>query len=98
MLINSVVQTEARRNEEMIRQYEALIDVLPKGSLICRKKEYYYLKYREGDKIRDEYIGKDPNIISDIQDKLSLRRHYAQMLSALKQEQKVIHRILEELV
>lgn len=98
MLIKSVVQTEEQRNEEMIRQYEALIDVLPKGSLICRKNEYYYLKYREGDKIRDEYIGKDPDTVSDIQEKLSLRRHYTQMLSALKQEQKVIHKMLEGLV
>ena len=60
MLIQSVVKREANRNEEMIRQYECLIQELPRGSLICRKGEYYYLKYRDGDKIIDEYIGKDP--------------------------------------
>lgn len=95
MLIQSVVQNEADRNESMIRQYEALIAELPRGSLICRKKEYYYLKYREGGKIHDEYIGKDPEVVADIRNKLEQRRHYTEMLAALKQEQKAIQKILE---
>lgn len=97
MLIQSVVQNEADRNEKMIRQYEDLIRDLPRGSLICRKKEYYYLKYREDGKIHDEYIGKDPEIVADIRNKLEQRKHYTQMLSALKQEQKAIQKILEGL-
>lgn len=95
MLIQSVVQNEAERNKNMIRQYEALIAELPRGSLICRKKEYYYLKYREGGKIHDEYIGKDPEVIADIRTKLEQRKHYTEMLVALKQEQKAIQKILE---
>ena len=46
MLINSVVKNEAIRNKQMIEQYEEMIKDLPRGSLICRKNEYYYLKYR----------------------------------------------------
>lgn len=33
----------------------SLLSNLPRGSLICRKKEYYYLKYRENGKIYDKY-------------------------------------------
>lgn len=98
MLIQSVVQNEAERNENMIRQYEALMEELPRGSLICRKQEYYYLKYREGGKVQDKYIGKDPETVADIRRKLELRRHYADMLAALKQEQKAIQKILEGFV
>lgn len=97
MLINSVIEKEALRNEEMIRQYEDLIASLPKGSLICRKNEYYYLKYREDGKLHDEYIGKEPDVISSVREQLEQRRHYTKMLSALKQEQKAIHKILEGL-
>lgn len=97
MLIQSVVQNEAARNEKMIQQYENLLSNLPRGSLICRKKEYYYLKYRENGKIYDKYIGKDPEVVSDIRIKLEQRKHYTQMLSALKQEQKAIQKILEGL-
>lgn len=95
MLIQSVVQKEAERNQNMICQYEALIEELPRGSLICRKNEYYYLKYREGTKVHDVYIGKDPEVVADIRSKLELRKHYMEMLSALKQEQKAIQRIME---
>ena len=95
MLIQSVVQNEANRNENMIRQYEALIETLPRGSLICRKKEYYYLKYRKDGKVCDEYVGKDPVVVASIRSKLEQRKHYTEMLTALKQEQKVIQKILE---
>lgn len=39
MLIDSVVQKEAVRNEQMILQYESLIEALPKGSIACRKTD-----------------------------------------------------------
>ncbi len=98
MIINSVVKNEALRNSEMIQQYEKLIAKLPKGSLICRKNEYFYLKYRKNGKVCDDYIGKDKEKISQIKEQLEQRKHYENMLSALKQEQKVINKILEGLV
>ena len=97
MIINNVIEKESLRNEEMIRQYEDLIASLPKGSLICRKKEYYYLKFREDGKLRDQYIGKDPEVMSSVREQLEQRKHYVKMLSALKKEQKAIHKILEGL-
>lgn len=98
MIINSVVKNEALRNNEMIKQYEKLILDLPKGSLICRKNEYYYLKYRKDGKICDDYIGKDKKRISQLKEQLKQRKHYEKMLSELKQEQKVIQKILGELI
>ena len=95
MLIQSVVENEAERNQNMISQYEELLDELPRGSLICRKKEYYYLKYRKDGKICDEYIGKDPETVETIRKKLEQRKHYTEMLSALKKEQRVIQKMLE---
>ena len=97
MLINSVVKNEAVRNEQMIAEYEKRIAELPKGSLICRKKEYYYLKYRKDGKVCDEYIGKDPDVVSQIKEQLELRKHYEKMLLALRQEQKAITKIMEGL-
>ena len=98
MIINTVVANEALRNNEMIQQYEKLISNLPKGSLTCRKNEYYYLKYRKNGKVCDDYIGKDKEKILQIKEKLEQRKHYEKMLSALKQEQKVINKILEGLM
>ena len=97
MLINSVVKNEAIRNEQMIAEYEKLIANLPKGSIICRKKEYYYLKYRKDGKVCDEYIGKNLEVVCKIKEQLEQRKHYEKMLSALKQEQKTISKIMEGL-
>ena len=97
MLICSVIAKEAERNEKMINEYEGLIDRLPRGSLIRHKNGYYYLKYREGGKLHDVYIGKDEDRITELKEQLELRKHYVSMLSALKKEQKSIKLILEGL-
>ena len=98
MIINSVIRNEALRNAQMIEQYEKLISKLPKGTLILRKNEYYYLKYRdENGKVCDDYIGKDSEKVSSIREKLEQRKHYERMLASLKQEKKTIHKILEDL-
>ena len=97
MLINSVVKNEEIRNKQMIAEYEKLISELPKGSLICRKNEYYYLKYRKNGKLYDEYIGKNPEIVRKIKEQLAKRKHYEKMLSELRQEQKAIEKIMGDL-
>ena len=97
MIITSVIKKEALRNSQMIERYQKMLQPLPKGTLILRKKEYYYLKYRKDGKVCDDYIGKDPEKIADIKDKLKQRKHYEKMLSSLYEEQKVINKLLEEL-
>ena len=97
MLINSVIKNEAIRNEQMTREYEKLISQLPKGSLICRKNEYYYLKYRQDGKVCDEYVGKDPELVASVKEQLERRKHYEKMLSVLKQERKTIAKMMEGL-
>lgn len=96
MLITAVIKNEALRNEQMIAQYEAQLTELPKGTLICRKNKYYYLKFRHDGKVRDVYIGKDPDKIAQVQEQLEYRKHCESMLSALRSEQKKINRIMEE--
>ena len=96
-MLLSAVKKEAKRNEEMIRQYQERISELPKGSLSRKKTGYYYLKYRAGDAICDQYVGKDPSVIDDLNSKIEERRHCENMLRALRNEQKQIRRVLEGL-
>ena len=98
MLIETVIHREAKRNAQMILQYEDLLSALPKGSIVCRKKEYYYLKYRENGKVCDKYLGKESPKIEEIREKLAQRKHCEEMLTALLQEKKVIQKILEGFV
>ena len=94
MLITSILNNEAKRNEQMILEYQQLLETLPKGSLICRKN-YYYLKYRKDGKIIDEYIGKDGPTVDELRNKLELRKHYSLMLNLLQSEMKTIKKITQ---
>lgn len=98
MLIETVIQREAKRNEQMIVQYETLLSELPKGSIVCRKNEYYYLKYRENGKVCDKYLGKESSKVNEIREQLAQRKHCEEMLTALLQEKKAIQKILEGFV
>ena len=61
-LLTSTVLKETRRIEFMIDKYEQIRATLPKGT-ICRKrlgnKDYYYLKYRDGDRVVSDYIHRE---------------------------------------
>lgn len=96
MLINTVLHNEAARNARMLEEYRCLLAQLPKGSLIYRK-DYYYLKYRENGKVCDKYIGKAGSTVDQLREQLNLRKHYSDMLNALEQEQRTIHKLLEEI-
>lgn len=82
----------------MIIQYETLLSNLPKGSIVCRKNEYFYLKYRENGKVCDKYLGKESSKVNEIREQLAQRKHCEEMLTALLQEKKAIQKILEGFV
>ena len=88
MIIESAIKKEEIRCQKMIEEYEERIKELPKGSLICRRNTYYYLKYRKDGKVHDEYVGKDPDVVGELRKRLELRKHCEEMLSALKREKK----------
>ncbi len=95
MSVDGIIQTQAHEIEEKISHYEDLIKDLPKGTVICRKNIYYYLKYREDGIIRDKYLGKDSPEIGELREKINKRKHYEKMLFALRKEQKKIEKVIE---
>ena len=57
-----------------------------------------FLYYTEKDgKLYDEYIGKNPEIVTKIKEQLAKRKHYEKMLLELKHEQKAIEKIMGDL-
>ena len=96
MLLNTVLQ-EKSRIDFMIERYTQEMCELPKGSISEKKingNTYYYLKYRDGKKVISEYINKDS--IDRIREQIDKRRHIESMLSALREEESMAMKILEE--
>lgn len=62
MAIREILEEELENSLRMEREYSAQLEKLPKGSLSRRVRnghEYFYIVYREGGKVRLDYLGKE---------------------------------------
>ena len=76
------------------------MNLLPKGhinTLYRNNKGYYYLTYREGKKVRNDYLG--PVGKADLNDtiaKLRKREELNKQLEVLKKEEKTLKRLIKK--
>ena len=86
--IDSVLEKERQRNENMRIMYEKRLMELPRGSLLIREvngNKYCYLKYREGKKIIQKYAG-TIECENDIRMKIAERQHLMVLIKMLEEE------------
>lgn len=97
-LIRSVLQEELESSLEARDYYQEEISKLPKGSLSRKKidkRVYYYLAYREGSKVKTDYIGKLSNKeVKDYQKRINKRRHYQSQLKKVDKKIKYLRKVL----
>ena len=84
------IKTEIENREKRIEEIKSEILSLPKGHiniLYRREKGYYYLTYRDGKKINNDYLGPVGKAdLKDIMDNLSKRDKLKSELRSLKEE------------
>lgn len=84
------IKTEIENREKRIEEIKSEILNLPKGHiniLYRREKGYYYLTYRDGKKINNDYLGPVGKAdLKDIMDNLSKRDKLKSELRSLKEE------------
>ena len=56
---------------------------------------YYYLKYRQGNKVKNDYIGKDENAVEIIRQEIEKRKYLQAVLKRLKIEYRQISMIVK---
>jgi hypothetical protein len=90
---------ELQRCHEMIESLERAVSELPKGVINERKKRYkdnvysyYYLKYREGDKVFNKHIAKKQ--VQEILEKLKLRKKYEKEMKLYKKKIAYLNKIM----
>lgn len=94
-----VIREEAERLASLIKLYDEKVAGLPKGSLsekVRGNKLYCYLAYREGSRVKFEYIGPaGSQQVLEIRKKIEERRKYEDLkkkaAKSLKQVEKLIH-------
>lgn len=95
LIIKTMLQ-ENQRIDYMLAKYQALLAVLPKGTVsekLVSGNTYYYLKYRDGKKVVSKYISKSD--IKSLRQQLEKRRHVEAMIKSLQEEQQLVEKVLE---
>lgn len=84
------IKTEIENREKRIEEIKSEVLNLPKGHiniLYRREKGYYYLTYRDGKKINNDYLGPVGKAdLKDVMDNLSKRDKLKSELRSLKVE------------
>ncbi|KUO52362.1 MAG: hypothetical protein APF76_04825 [Desulfitibacter sp. BRH_c19] len=96
VVIKGVLQDELERQNRMLRAYQKKAVLLPKGSVVnknIRGKEYFYLQYRDGEKVVSKYIPN--NEFPVINSKIEERKKIDKIVSDIKKEIKFIEKALK---
>jgi len=98
-VVVDVINEEAERLKSLIRLYDDKIAVLPKGSISEKPRGnriYCYLAYRDGGKVKFEYIGsKDSDKVMVLRSQIDERKKYEgkrrESLKNLKQIERLLN-------
>jgi len=97
-VISGMLQDELKRCQEMLDSIEKAVSALPRGAINERKKpykdkvySYYYLKYREGEKVFNKHIAKKE--LQNILNKLELRKKYEKEMQSYKRKIDYLNKI-----
>ena len=92
------LKTRLQNNKNRQKEIEKSVEFLPKGhinTLYRNNKGYYYLTYREGKKIRNEYLGVEGKTdLTKVINKLHQREIIDTELKQLKNEEKILKKLL----
>jgi hypothetical protein len=98
-VISGMLRDELERCQEILDSLEKSVSELPKGSISERKKHYknkvysyYYLKYREGEKVISKHVSNRD--VQEILKKLALRKKYEKEMQSYKKKIAYLNKIL----
>ncbi len=97
-VVQHILNEELERLEGLARKYQRDINNLPKGSLSKKRrngKTYIYRAYRENDKVKFDYIGRESSeAVREAVQQREQRQKYIGDLRRIKKDIKEIKRTL----
>lgn len=98
-ILKGVLKEELKRLQDLGKQYSKLIEELPKGSLVRKKRResiYYYLAHRKGKKVVFDYVGKlNPKDLEKLLDKIDERKKINKLNSQVKKDIKKLEKMIK---
>ena len=97
-MIFNILENERQRLLQLQEQYKREIADLPIGSLSRKRRwnrEYYYLAYRDSEKVKFDYIGpSNSKAVQIIEQKIKQRKTLQQKLRRVKENLRDVERSL----
>lgn len=95
-----VLKKELKNNQNKQKSLENKLEFLPKGhinTLYRNNKGYYYITYREGKKIKNDYLGPVGKCdLTPTINKMKLRKEKEEELKELKKEEESITKAIRK--
>ena len=97
-VLENVLREELERIQSHIKSYERMLLPFPKGyvSIVTvRGARFGYLKWREGDRIKSKYLGRESSPeVAEAKERYLERRRIEKNLKIAKEEQKKLIKAL----
>lgn len=98
-VISGMLRDELKRCQEMLDSLKKSVSNLPKGVINERKKRYkdkeysyYYLKYREGNKVINKHL--PDKELQEISRKLAMRKKYEKEIQSYRKKIAYLNKIV----
>lgn len=92
-VLKEMFKEEKGRLFKMKKFYMEKIHELPKGSILYKKRgnnKYPYLVYREGNKVKTDYLGNNGNDLKELELKIKKRKKYIKLLREIEKDLKTL--------
>ncbi len=92
-ILKEMFKEEKERLLKMEKFYMDKIRELPKGKIVFKKrgnKEYPYLVYREGNKVKTDYLKNKDNDLKELELKIKKRKKYIKLLREIEKDLKTL--------
>lgn len=98
MFIKDMLNEELENSLQIKQDYEHALNELPRGSLVLKNiggRPYYYMAYREGAKVKFDYLGKlSGEEIKGYEDAKKNKNRYRQHLREVNKQVKFLKKVL----
>lgn len=98
-VVSDILRDELKRLQKLETKYAAQVKKLPIGSISLKERrtqKYAYLAYREGSKVKFDYLGRsDSDSVKELASQIKERKKYEKLLKKIKGDIKEIDKAIK---
>ena len=96
-IVKDIWKDELQRSKEILEIKKTRLMNLPKGSIQPRSRRngvYYYLFYRDGNKVKSAYLGNDQEKMEQLREQLEQRKFLELSIKRTKEDIRLLEKAI----